>query len=63
MGPNAAPVLYARVLLQHGLADDVVERYIARTFAFDHRRCDATLAAARLLVKQEAAARSRAGNC
>ena len=63
MATNAAPVIYARVLLRHGLADDVVARYVARTFAFDHRRCNATLEAAHLLVEQEAAARSRAGNC
>ncbi len=63
MASNAKPVMYARVLLQHGLADDVVVSYVARAFAFDARRCDATIAAARLLVRQEAAARSRAGNC
>jgi hypothetical protein len=63
MTVQSAPVIYARVLLQHGLADDVVVRYVARTFSFDARRCDATLTAARLLVQQEAAARSRAGNC
>jgi hypothetical protein len=63
MASNAAPVIYARVLLRHGLADDVVARYVARTFAFDHRRCDATLIAARRLADQEAAARRRAGNC
>jgi hypothetical protein len=63
MACNAAPVIYARVLLRHGLADDLVARYVARTFAFDHRQCDATLTAARLLVDQEAAARRRAGNC
>ena len=63
MASNATPVMYARVLLQHGLADDVVVSYVARTFAFDPRRCTATLTAARLLVQQEAVARSRAGNC
>jgi hypothetical protein len=63
MGPNATPVMYARVLLQHGLSDDAVASYVARTFAFDDRRCNAALTAARLLVRQEAAARSRAGNC
>jgi hypothetical protein len=63
MASHATPVMYARVLLQHGLADDVVASYVARTFALDRRRCNATLTAARLLVQQEAAARSRAGNC
>jgi hypothetical protein len=60
---KSAPVIYARVLLQHGLADEAVVAYVARAFAFDSRRCNATLSAARLLVQQEAAARSRAGNC
>jgi len=63
MASNATPVMYARVLLQHGLPDDVVVSYVARAFAFDARRSNATLTAARLLVQQEAAARSRAGNC
>jgi hypothetical protein len=63
MASYDTPVRYARVLLQHGLADDVVVRYVARTFGFDARHCDATLNAARLLVQQEAAARSRIGNC
>jgi len=60
---KSAPVIYARVLLQHGLADEAVVSYVARAFALDHRRCDAALAAARVLVQREAAARSRAGNC
>jgi hypothetical protein len=63
MASRTTPVIYARVLLRHGLADDVVASYVARTFALDDRRCNATLEAARLLVQQEAAARSRAGNC
>src|SRR5262245_6261188 len=63
MASNTTPVLFAHVLLRHGLADDVVLSYVARTFAFDPRRCNATLEAAQLLVRQEAAARIRAGNC
>ena len=59
MASNDAPVIAARVLLQHGLADDDVVSYLARAFALDHRRCRAALAVARILVQQEAAARHR----
>ena len=49
-----------RVLLEHGLADEVIVGYVARTWALDDRHCDATIAAARFLLEQEQAARRRA---
>ena len=59
MTQDSAPVVAARVLLEHGLADDVVVSYVARTWALDARHCDATVAAARFLLEQETAARRR----
>jgi hypothetical protein len=62
MAENTAPVVAARVLLEHGLADDIIVGYVARTWALDHRHCDATIAAARFLLEQEQATRRRAGD-
>ena len=59
MAPNSAPILAARVLLERGLADDVIVGHVGRTWALDDRACVAALAAARLLVQQESAARRR----
>jgi hypothetical protein len=59
MAPNRAPIIAARVLLRHGLADDVVESYVARTWTLDDRQCAAAVQAARFLVRQEAIARNR----
>jgi len=57
MAKDSAPIVAARVLLEHGLADDVIIGYVARTWALDDRHCDATIAAARFLLEQETAAR------
>jgi hypothetical protein len=59
MAQHSAPIVAARVLLEHGLADDVIVGYVARTWALDDRHCDATVAAARFLLEQETAARQR----
>jgi hypothetical protein len=59
MVPNSAPIVAARVLLQHGLDDDVISGYVARTWDLDDRECDAAIGAARFLVQQEKDARQR----
>ena len=52
MTQDSAPVVAARVLLEHGLADDVVVSYVAadvgarRTALRCHRRCGAVPARA-----------------
>ncbi len=53
MVPNSAAVVAARVLLLHGLSDDVIAGYIARTWALDGADCDAALASARALLRRE----------
>ena len=59
MVPDSAPIVAARVLMRHGLADDVVSGYVARTWPLDARQCDAAIATARFLMQQEGAARQR----
>ena len=59
MAPNDAPILAAQVLLRHGLADDVILGYLARTWALDERHCVAALETAQFLTRQEAATRER----
>ena len=59
MASNDAPIVAAQVLLQHGLADDVIVGYLARTWALDDRHCDAALATARFLIQQATVDRER----
>jgi hypothetical protein len=45
--------------MQHGLADDVIRRHLARTWSLDSRHCEAAIETARFLIEQETATRER----
>ena len=50
---DVAPVVAAEVLLRHGLADDRIVEYLARTWALDEIDCVSAVAAARVLIRRE----------
>jgi hypothetical protein len=53
MGRDVAPVVAAEVLLRHGLAEDVVAAYIARTWPLDDADLGAAMRAAHILLRRE----------
>jgi len=55
MGRDVAPVVAAEVLLRHGMAEDVVAAYVARTWPLDELECRAALRAAHILLRREQA--------
>jgi hypothetical protein len=57
MVSDSAPIIAAQVLMRHGLADDVIAGYVARTWPLDERQCDAAVATARYLAQQEGTTR------
>jgi hypothetical protein len=54
---DSAPIVAAQVLMRHGLADDVISGYVARTWPLKAHQRDAALATARFLTEQQDAAR------
>jgi hypothetical protein len=53
MRRDAAPVVAAKVLMQHGLGDDAIVSYLARSWPLDERDCRSALDAARILLRRE----------
>jgi len=53
MGQDVAPVVAAEVLLRHGMTEDVVAAYVARTWPLDEAECRAALRAAHILLRRE----------
>jgi hypothetical protein len=53
MRRDAAPVVVATVLMRHGLADDAILSYLARSWPLDERDCRSALDAARILLRRE----------
>lgn len=52
MGRDIAPVVAAEALLRHGMADDVVVGYVARTWPLDEADCRAAVRAAHILLRR-----------
>ena len=50
---NAAPVVAAEVLLHHGLSDDAILSYLARSWPLDNTDCRSALNAAHILLRRE----------
>ena len=50
---NAAPVVAAEVLLHHGLSDDAILSYLARSWPLDETDCRSALNAAHILFRRE----------
>jgi hypothetical protein len=55
MSRNVAPVIAAEALLHHGLSDDAIVGYIARTWPLDEHDCRAAVLAAHILLRRERA--------
>ena len=53
MRREAAPVAAAEILLRHGLSDDAVVRYLARSWPLDDNDCQSALNAAHILLRRE----------
>jgi hypothetical protein len=53
MRRDAAPVVAAKVLLRHGLGDDAILSYLARSWPLDERDCRSAVDAARILLRRE----------
>jgi hypothetical protein len=52
MGRDVAPVVAAEALLRHGMSDDVVVAYVARTWPLDDAECRAAVRAAHILLRR-----------
>jgi hypothetical protein len=50
---DVAPVVAAEVLLHHGLCDEAILSYLARSWPLDDRGCRASLDAAHILLRRE----------
>lgn len=50
---DVAPVVAAEALLHHGMRDDVIISYLARTWALDDHECCSAVAAAHVLLRKE----------
>ncbi len=50
---DVAPVFAAEVLLHHGLGDEAILSYLARSWPLDERDCRASLDAAHILLRRE----------
>ncbi len=53
MGHDVAPVIAAEALFRHGMSDEVVAAYLARTWPIDDIDCRAALRAAHILLQKE----------
>jgi hypothetical protein len=53
MRRDAAPVVAAVALLHHGLSDETILTYLARSWPLDKTDCQAALNAAHILVRRE----------
>jgi len=53
MRRDVAPVVAAEVLLHHGLCDEAILSYLARSWPLDERDCRASLDAAHILLRRE----------
>jgi hypothetical protein len=53
---DIAPVVAAEALLHHGLSDEAIIGYIARTWPLDRADCRAAVDAAHILIRREVAA-------
>jgi hypothetical protein len=53
---DVAPVIAAEALLHHGMRDDVIISYLARTWDLDDRECFSAVEAAHVLLRRELAA-------
>ena len=53
MSRNVAPLIAAEALLHHGLSDDAVAGYLARTWPLDALDCRAAVDAAHILLRRE----------
>jgi hypothetical protein len=53
MRRDAAPVVAAKVLLSHGLDDDAILSYLARSWPLDDWDCRSALHAAHILLRRE----------
>jgi hypothetical protein len=55
MGRDIAPVVAAEALLRHGMSEDVVAAYVARTWPLDETECRAAVRAAHILLSRASA--------
>ncbi len=53
MSRDVAPLIAAEALLHHGLSDDAVIGYLARTWPLDDLDCRAAVDAAHILLRRE----------
>lgn len=53
MSRDVTPVVAAQVLLRHGMADDVVAGYLARSWRLDDLDCHAALRVAHILLRRQ----------
>ena len=53
MSRDVAPLIAAETLLHHGLSDDAIVGYLARTWPLDDLDCRAAVDAAHILVRRE----------
>jgi len=53
MARDVAPLVAGEALLRHGLDDDRIIEYLARTWALDEIDCVAAVEAAHILVRRE----------
>jgi hypothetical protein len=53
MRRDAAPVVAAKVLLRHGLDDEAILSYLARSWPLDDHDCRSALDAAHILLRRE----------
>lgn len=53
MRRDAAPVVAAKVLLRHGLDDEAIVSYLARSWPLDDHDCRSALDAAHILLRRE----------
>ncbi|MDP9331760.1 MAG: hypothetical protein M3Q30_00390 [Actinomycetota bacterium] len=55
MRRSSAPVVAAEVLLHHGLSDEAILSYLARSWPLDETDCRYALNAAHILLRRERA--------
>ena len=53
MSRSIAPLIAAEALLHHGLSDEAVVAYLARTWPLDAVDCQAAVNAAHILLRRE----------
>ena len=62
MAWDVAPVVAAQALLRHGLSDEVIVGYVARTWPLDDAECRAAVRAAHILFRRGQATLATAGD-